>query len=335
VAADPAGSDQAPTRFTVIVPTLGHDDLLSTLLDAIASQTLDRSRWDLVVSFDGTSPSTAIARRLDSMGAFAVTSAARQGPGAARNRGARSATGDVLVFTEDDCAPEPDWLSRAAARFDREADLDVLEGATVDPKGAPTRRPDGQRPHYLPTNLFVRRSTFERVGGYCEAFFRPESGVYFREDSDFGFTLEEAGARAALEPKARVVHPVEHPRFLDPIRWARRYEMDALLRARHLERFRERIEVARAGPFRIRRPFVRACHAYVLALAAALIARLAGEDGLAAWFLVIAALALVPVWAKWKFSPLRLPLIPLVPFVLVASEVAGLRHARRYAGSSR
>ena len=48
-----------------------------------------------------------------------------------------------------------------------------------------------------------------------------------------------------------------------------------------------------------------------------------------------AALALVPVWAKWKFSPLRLPLIPLVPFVLVASEVAGLRHAGRYARSSR
>lgn len=331
MAADPAGSAQAPTRFTVIIPTLGHDDLLSSLLDAIASQTLDRSRWDLVVSFDGTAPSPAIARRLDSMGAFAVTSTARQGPGAARNRGARSATGDVLAFTEDDCAPEPDWLSRAAARFDREADLDVLEGATVDPKGAPTRRPDGQRPHYLPTNLFVRRSIFERVGGYCESFFRPQSGVYFREDSDFGFTLEEAGARAALEPKARVVHPGEHPRFLDPIRWARRYEMDALLRARHPERFHERIEVARAGPFRFRRPFVRACHAYVLALLAAVIAAIAGEEGLTAWFLMIAGLALVAVWAKWGFAPLRLPVLPVVPIVLVVSETQGWLRAKKIA----
>jgi glycosyltransferase involved in cell wall biosynthesis len=331
VAADPAGSAQAPTRFTVIIPTLGHDDLLSSLLDAIASQTLDRSRWDLVVSFDGTAPSPAIARRLDSMGAFAVTSTARQGPGAARNRGARSATGDILAFTEDDCVPDPDWLSRAAARFDREADLDVLEGATVDPKGAPTRRPDGQRPHYLPTNLFVRRSIFERVGGYCESFFRPQSGVYFREDSDFGFTLEEAGARAALEPKARVVHPVEHPRFLDPIRWARRYEMDALLRARHPERFHERIEVARAGPFRFRRPFVRACHAYVLALLAAVIAAIAGEEGLTAWFLMIAGLALVAVWAKWGFAPLRLPVLPVVPIVLVVSETQGWLRAKKIA----
>ena len=329
MAADPADSAPAPTRFTVIVPTLGRDDLLSDLLDTIASQTLDRSRWDLVVSFDGTAPSPAIAHRLDSMGALAVTSAARQGPGAARNRGARSATGDVLAFTEDDCAPLPDWLSRAAARFDRELDLDVLEGATVDPNGAATRRPDGHRPHYLPTNLFVRRLVFERAGGYCESFFR--EGIYFREDSDFGFALEEAGARVSREPKARVVHPVEHPRFLDPIRWARRYEMDALLRARHPERFHERIEVTRAGPFRFRRLFVRACHAYVLALLAAVIAAIAGEEGLTAWFLVIAGLALVAVWAKWGFAPFRLPVLPVVPIVLVVSEVQGLLRARKIA----
>jgi glycosyltransferase involved in cell wall biosynthesis len=331
VAADLSSSDPAPTRFTVVVPTLGRDDLLNALLDVLTSQTLDRSRWDLVVSFDGVEPSPAIASRLASMGAASVTSAARQGPGAARNRGARQAAGDVLAFTEDDCAPQPDWLSRAAARFDREADLDVLEGATVDPAGRPTRRPDGQRPHYLPTNLFVRRSVFEQIGGYCEAFFRPVSGVYFREDSDFGFTLEEAGARAALEPKARVVHPREHPRFLDPIRWARRYEMDALLRNRHPERFHERIEVSHAGPFRIRRPFVRACHAYVLALLAAVIATIAGEEGLTACLLVIAGLTLVAVWAKWGFAPLRLPVLPVVPIVLVVSEAQGWLRANKIA----
>ena len=325
---DAAGS--FPT-FTVVVPTLGRDTLLRALLDALASQTLDRSRWDLVVSFDGAAPSPTIAQRIESMHGVSVTSPARQGPGAARNRGAHRAAGEVLAFTEDDCEPDPDWLARAAERFDRADDLDVLEGATVDPRGRPSRRPDGPRLHYLPTNLFVRRSLFERVGGYCEGFFRAESGAYFREDSDFGFTLEEAGARVACEPSARVVHPVEHPRFLDPIRWARRYEMDALLRARHPERFRERIEVARAGPFRFRRPFVRACHAYVLALLAAVIAAIAVEEGLMVWFLVIAGLALLAVWAKWRFAPLRLPVLPVVPIVLVVSEAQGWLRARRIA----
>ena len=328
MAPEVAGS--APTlRFTVVVPTLGRDATLNALLDALTAQTLDRSRWDVIVSFDGAEPSPAIAERIDSMRATAVRSLARQGPGAARNRGAQGATGDVLAFTEDDCVPDPDWLARAAARFDRESDLDVLEGATVDPSGRPSRRPDGERLHYLPTNLFVRRLLFERVGGYCEAFFR--EGIYFREDSDFGFTLEEAGARASREPLARVVHPIEHPRFLDPILWARRYEMDALLRQRHPDRFHDRIEVARAGPFRFRRPFVRACHGYVLALLAAAIAAIAGEEGLMAWFLVLAGLALVAVWAKWGFAPLRLPVLPVVPLVLVVSETRGWLRARRIA----
>ena len=320
MAPDVAGS-VSTLRFTVVVPTLGRDTSLTALLDALAAQTLDRSRWDLIVSFDGAEPSPAISQRIESMQAAAVRSAVRQGPGAARNRGAHGATGDVLAFTEDDCVPDSDWLTRAAARFDRESDLDVLEGATVDPSGRPSRRPDGARLHYLPTNLFVRRLLFERVGGYCEAFFREE--IYFREDSDFGFTLEEA--------VARVVHPVEHPRFLDPILWARRYEMDALLRQRHPDRFHDRIEVARAGPLRFRRPFVRACHAYVLALLAAAIAAIAGEEGLTAWFLVVAGLALVAVWAKWGFAPLRLPVLPVVPIVLVVSEARGWLRARKIA----
>lgn len=328
MAPDVAGSVSTP-RFTVVVPTLGRDTSLNALLAALAAQTLDRSRWDLIVSFDGAEPSPAISQRIDSMHAAAVRSAARQGPGAARNRGAHGATGDVLAFTEDDCVPDPEWLARAAARFDRESDLDVLEGATVDPSGRPSRRPDGARLHYLPTNLFVRRLLFERVGGYCEAFFREE--IYFREDSDFGFTLEEAGARVGREPSARVVHPVEHPRFLDPILWARRYEMDALLRQRHPDRFHDRIEVARAGPLSFRRPFVRACHAYVLALLAAAIAAIAGEEGLTAWFLVIAGLALLAVWAKWGFAPLRLPVLPVVPIVLVVSEARGWLRARKIA----
>jgi GT2 family glycosyltransferase len=38
------------------------------------------------------------------------------GPAAARNRGALEASGQLLVFTDDDCAPAPDWLARLAER---------------------------------------------------------------------------------------------------------------------------------------------------------------------------------------------------------------------------
>jgi hypothetical protein len=121
------------------------------------------------------------------------------------------------------------------------------------------------------------------------------------------------------------VHPREHPDYLDPIRWARRYRMDARLKARHPDRFRERIEVARVGPFTIRRPFVRACFAVVIATLAAAIALAMGEQGLASLMGIIALVAFLPVWAKWRFDPLRLPAILAVPFVLVVALLRGRR----------
>lgn len=43
---------------------------------------------------------------------------ARRGPGAARNTGARSASGRWLAFTDDDCLPEPGWLHALAHQLD-------------------------------------------------------------------------------------------------------------------------------------------------------------------------------------------------------------------------
>lgn len=266
------------------------------------------------------------------MGATAAVSAVRKGPGAARNLGARQATGGVLAFTEDDCIPAPDWLATAVARLEREPDLDVLEGATLLPDGSPARRRHGDRLSWLPTNLFVRRDFFERIGGYCERFFDARRGIYFREDSDFGFTALEAGARVAHDSTPHVMHPREHRGWLDPIRWARRYEMDPLLALRHPQAFREEIEVVWLGPLRLRRPFVRASVGYVMALLAAAAAAAIGEKGVAAWFLGLAALLACFLWSKWSLDPRKLPVVLLVPPVLLAALIRG--RARAYAAGA-
>jgi glycosyltransferase involved in cell wall biosynthesis len=310
-------------RFSVVVPSRGEEARLLALLEALARQTIARERYEVIVALDGGVASPVLVTRLDAMGATLVRLERRSGPGAARNAGAARAHADFLAFTEDDVTPAADWLERAAARLDAEPALDVLEGATLKPGGRPVRvLGDGSR-SWLPTNLFVRRSLFSRVGGYCEGFFDLERAVYFREDSDFGFTLEEAGARLGMAPEARVTHPEEHPGFLDPLRWARRYEMDALLAQRHPRLFRERIEVHRLGPLRIRRPVVRASWLCVLAFLGAGVAPLLGRRALAVPLLILAAAAFLPVWAKWRFSPLRLPVVLAVPFVLVGSLARG------------
>jgi glycosyltransferase involved in cell wall biosynthesis len=315
--------------LSVIVPTRGDEARLRALLDALGRQTLDRARWELLLVPDGTTLSPALDARLGASGGRALTLERRAGPGAARNAGARAASGDWLAFTEDDVTPAPDWLERAAARIETEPALEVIEGLTVKPGGRPVHRQSQEYPLYLPTNLFVRRATFERVGGFCEDFFDPASGVYFREDADFGFALEEAGAAVGREPGAVVTHPDEHMGALDPLRWARRHRMDALLEARHPERFRARLEVHRLGPLTVRRPIVRASEAAALFTTLTLVSVAVGQRPVALWLAAMAALAYAVVWAKWRFDPRRLPVLLLVPFVMVWALGVGRRRAAR------
>jgi len=321
---DPS-SDSARPRFSVIVPTIGRASL-SVTLASLAGQSLPRERFEVIVAFDGAASDEALAAAARA-GAKVVKLAGRRGPGAARNAAAHEAQGEILAFTEDDCVPDRDWLAHAARRFEQEPGLDVLDGFTLLPDGRPVRRGDG--PFYLPTNLFVRRATFTRAGGYCEDFFDPASGLYFREDSDLGFALEAGGARVLRDRTVTVIHPAEHARFLDPLRWARRYVMDPLLARRHPEQFAERIEVVRLGAFQVRRPFVRACVLAVIGLTVAGAGAAFAKPPIAVTGALVTIAAWLALWAKWKFDPRRLPLVPIVPFVLLGALAAGERRAAR------
>ncbi len=309
--------------LSLIVPTRGDAARLGPFLDALALQTAARETYEILLVADGVALPPAIAARATALGARVVTLAEHQGPGAARNAGAAAATGAYLAFTEDDVTPAPGWLARAAARLAADPTIDVLEGATTKPgRDAPHRGLAGGAV-YLPTNLFVRRTLFGRVGGYSEQFFDAARGLYFREDADFGFTLEEAGARVAREPAAVVSHPEELTRWGDPLRWAARHEMDPLLARRHPRLFRERIEVHPIGPFRVRRPIVRASVGVVVCTFGALVAWALGAVVGARALALLAGVLFLPVWAKWRFSPVRLPVAVLVPFALTLALTRG------------
>ena len=181
----------ATLRLSVIVPATDQPPTLARCLEAI----------------DGSSrvPHEVIV----------VEEPLRASPAAARNLGARQATGDVLVFVDSDVVVGHDALERVARTFE-DSQLDAVFGA-YDDEPAETSRVSSFRnllpPHPHPraagpaetfcTRLgAVRRERFEEVGGFDEHRYRWPS----IEDIDFGVRLRSAGGVIRLDPAIQGTH---------------------------------------------------------------------------------------------------------------------------------
>lgn len=117
--------------LSIVIPTYNRPERLSECLKALAQQTLPADRWEIVVVDDGSQQPMQPVVAAVQAGLEADSKAAgsqlqirliRQpngGPAQARNTGAANATGQYLVFTDDDCAPLPDWLAKIARGFEQ------------------------------------------------------------------------------------------------------------------------------------------------------------------------------------------------------------------------
>ena len=158
-------------------------------------------------STDGTKD---VARSFAGLSLRVLETSGGAGPGAARNIGAASARGELLVFIDADCEPEPDWLARIVAAA-REAEL--VQGAVLVPDGAQVRPFDrfiavlSEYGLYQTANLAIRRELFERLGGF-EPIVMPRRSKEMGEDAWLAWRARRAGARSAFAADAVVRHAV-------------------------------------------------------------------------------------------------------------------------------
>lgn len=97
------------------------------------------------------------------------------GISAARNRAAELSTGELLAFLDADDLFEPERLMRQAAALARDPRLEAVFGHTcefVEPglslaARAELRPPRPAAPSHLVSAMLIRRSAFERIGGFA------------------------------------------------------------------------------------------------------------------------------------------------------------------------
>lgn len=99
-------------RLSVVIPSFQRPAQLHECLEALARQLLPTNEFEVIVVDDGsaTPPRDLITKFAERLPVRLIEQR-NAGPAAARNAGARAARAMHVVFTDDDCRPDPQWLN--------------------------------------------------------------------------------------------------------------------------------------------------------------------------------------------------------------------------------
>jgi GT2 family glycosyltransferase len=208
------GNPIEAASISIVIPTFNGASRIGNCLDALLSQLPGRDAEILVVNDGSTDTTEDVVKRYP---AVRLISQENAGPAAARNRGALEARGELILFTDDDCVPAPDWLDAMLAPFN---DPEVVGAKGIYRTHQKSLAARFVQIEYedryrmmagLPSIDFIdtysaafRRDRFLQMHGYDTSF-----PVACAEDIELSYRMSAQGWKMKFVPSAIVTHT--HP----------------------------------------------------------------------------------------------------------------------------
>ena len=266
-------TDPALPTVSFVVPTYRRPETLRPTLAALLAVDYPSDHREVIVVDDGSADCTpdVVAEMSEAAEARMIyIGQENTGAATARNRGARAATGEILIFVDDDIVVEPshvrDHLATRATqgdalvnghwefstalaqnlattpfgRFRLELERWIKEGVTKSPLSDGCEAPSA----VTACNLAIRRSLFWELGGFDETF--PFAGY---EDQELSYRAARAGCPLVYDRRIRLVHNDQRLTLDQFCRRQRRGACTAVYLAdRHPEEFGRRPLILENGP---------------------------------------------------------------------------------------
>ncbi|HEY8322663.1 MAG TPA: glycosyltransferase family A protein [Candidatus Baltobacteraceae bacterium] len=201
--------------MTIQLCTYNRAALLERVLDGCFEQTADPDSYEVVLVNDGSSDDTpaAIERaRQRATCRFEVIDQQNSGLAKGRNAGIARATGERIIFIDDDVLPTPNFVEEHLRSHDA-APLAIVRGGAINVESFDTLPPatwrlkDYSGNFFWTTNVSVPLQTIRAIGGFNDTF-----AEYGWEDIDVGLRLRQGGVKAVFNPRALVYHWKPRPR---------------------------------------------------------------------------------------------------------------------------
>jgi glycosyltransferase involved in cell wall biosynthesis len=176
-------------HISVVVPFLNVERYIARCVEALLAQTYPPAEFEILLIDNNSSDASAaiaraiIARQPSANPRITLLSERKQGSYAARNRGLREASGEIIAFTDPDCVPFPNWLDvigEAMTSPEVGIVLGSHEFATDSPMLAMLAAYENEKKAYVyggeatalyfghTNNMAVRRRLFETEGHFLE-----------------------------------------------------------------------------------------------------------------------------------------------------------------------
>ena len=207
-------------KISVVIPTLNRASLLARTLDHVEGQSLSRDHYEVIVVDNNSSDDTPSLLDQKSGTFRNLKFAVQRKPGAAaaRNTGLGMASGDILLFIDDDIEADPLLLESHLAHHRDNPHSSII--GTIRTRWENTRDPflrylrdrrvfnpysvtsdSIDFSYYHTGNVSSSREMLVEEGGFDEQF-----AVYGMEDIELGYRLERRGCRMVHGLDAVAIH---------------------------------------------------------------------------------------------------------------------------------
>ncbi len=202
--------------LSVVVMTFNRPDALLRCLHSLARQSVSSDAFEVVVVDVSDAPIDDLEARFAGRLQLRHQRAANRGVAVNRNVGARAARGRWLVYIDDDCVAQPDWLAKLHETIERCPEA-MIGGGVINLLGDNVIALAGQlitdavdrhfnpNPHdatFVPgLNFAVPRDAYLADGGCDEGF-----GMLAAEDRDLCRRWRRDGRRIVKASSAIVAH---------------------------------------------------------------------------------------------------------------------------------